>query len=73
MFGDLRTPNIMVMAETIKLIDFDWAGRAGQVTYPLALSSGIPWPDSVAGGALITKEHDFCMISALQQSSTIND
>lgn len=66
-FGDLRTPNIMITPQNaIKLIDFDWAGKAGVVKYPLLMSSGITWPSGATGGALITKQHDLDMIQAIE-------
>ncbi|KAI9449631.1 hypothetical protein BJY52DRAFT_1192401 [Lactarius psammicola] len=34
--GDLREPNMICSGETIMLVDFDWGGRAGEVSYPHA-------------------------------------
>ncbi|KAI6043647.1 hypothetical protein EDC04DRAFT_672629 [Pisolithus marmoratus] len=45
-FGDLREPNIMVTPRnkfTPVLIDFDWAGKDGEVLYPASNLSDIPW------------------------------
>jgi serine/threonine protein kinase len=64
-FGDLRTPNIMAQGESIKLIDFDWAGRAGEAKYPLFLSSEIGWAPDAAGDGFITKKHDLYMVEAI--------
>ncbi len=34
-YGDFRSPNIILPAEGKPMvIDFDWSGRAGEVTYP---------------------------------------
>ncbi|KDQ29603.1 hypothetical protein PLEOSDRAFT_1112361 [Pleurotus ostreatus PC15] len=57
-FGDLRTPNIMYVNSSFKLIDFDWAGKEGEARYPPFLSTGIPWPLGTQPYALITREHD---------------
>lgn len=66
-FGDLRPPNIMVTPQNaIKLIDFDWAGKVGVVKYPLLMSSGITWPSGATGGGLISKQHDWDMIQAIE-------
>lgn len=34
--GDLREPNMICDEEEIMLVDFDWGGTAGQVSYPRA-------------------------------------
>ncbi|KAJ8699497.1 hypothetical protein PTI98_002607 [Pleurotus ostreatus] len=57
-FGDLRTPNIMYLNGSFKLIDFDWAGKEGEARYPPFLSTVIPWPLGTQPSALITREHD---------------
>ena len=46
-FGDLRGPNIMFSGEKAAIIDFDWAGREGEVRYPRHLSRSVRWPGSV--------------------------
>ena len=43
-FGDLRTPNIIIVNGHAKLVDFDWCGREGQDRYPRDLNAGIEWP-----------------------------
>ena len=49
------------------LIDFDWAGKDGEVTYPhtINLSGDIGWPRDVKGGGLIEKSHDLEMLGIL--------
>jgi serine/threonine protein kinase len=55
--GDLRSNNIMIDAETlknrsmahIKLMDFDWSGKAGAVFYPASRNRSIKWPGLPAG------------------------
>lgn len=32
--GDLREPNILCDGEKVILVDFDWGGRVGEVSYP---------------------------------------
>ena len=62
-FGDLRGPNVMILrGEKVKLIDFDWAGKVGDVKYPNFLSSNIKWPPGAEGGKLIDPQHNFDMI-----------
>jgi hypothetical protein len=48
------------------LIDFDWAGRAGEVKYPLNINTKtIRPPMDATGGTKITKSHDLQMIELL--------
>jgi len=65
-FGDLRPPNVMITKEKkVMLIDFDWAGVAGQVRYPHLLSPAVMWPKDVQPLDLIKKEHDLEMLGKL--------
>ncbi|KAI6096220.1 glycosyltransferase family 20-domain-containing protein [Pisolithus sp. B1] len=60
-FGDLRAPNIMVTPNnkvTVQLIDFDWAGKDGEVVYPVSISSQINWPTGIEGLMPIERQHD---------------
>jgi len=57
-FGDLRSPNILIAEDGLKLVDFDWTGKQGRVCYPVDISSKIPWPEGVFGGGKIKAEHD---------------
>ncbi|KAG9312767.1 hypothetical protein JVU11DRAFT_7204 [Chiua virens] len=64
--GDLRSPNIMITTEgKLRLIDFDWAGKTGEVRYPAAVSRSVDWPAGVQGGAFIRQEHDRAMLDNL--------
>ena len=65
--GDLRGPNILIAADGLKLIDFDWCGEAGKARYPadISVGSGIPWHNGVCREGLIEKEHDEHMITVL--------
>jgi hypothetical protein len=43
-FGDLRSPNILITAEEkVMIIDFDWCKKAGEGRYPVSLNH---WPES---------------------------
>ncbi|KAF5352155.1 hypothetical protein D9758_009263 [Tetrapyrgos nigripes] len=60
-FGDLRQPNVVFVGEDVKLIDFDWSGKEGEVFFPPGLSANVYW----GGGKSfeeIKKEHDLAMM-----------
>ncbi|KAM6501181.1 hypothetical protein JOM56_004195 [Amanita muscaria] len=67
--GDIRDTNIMVPRSGephFFLIDFDWAGRIGEVRYPMNVNrKGIWRPDGARDGELITAEHDDEMLQHL--------
>ena len=76
--GDIRQANILVDRTTLgspegvslQLIDFDWAGPAGAVKYPMRLNTKtVRRPKHVAGGKLITKSDDLEMIDLLFEES----
>ncbi|KAF9062703.1 hypothetical protein BDP27DRAFT_1336206 [Rhodocollybia butyracea] len=62
--GDLRDTNVFVRSCDGKwecqLIDYDWAGREGEVVYPTGVyNSTLVWrPEDHMDGLLITFEHD---------------
>ena len=64
--GDLRSNNIMIRTDVmdksvdLRVIDFDWAGEAGQVRYPAEWNREIWWPGE-AGGP-IDQDHDSKMV-----------
>ncbi|RXW12319.1 hypothetical protein EST38_g13535 [Candolleomyces aberdarensis] len=68
--GDLRESNIMINQArlkqegrvSIKLIDFDWSGTAGEVFYPVLLNPEITWP-GIAGGP-ISLEDDLKLLKS---------
>ena len=68
-FGDLRSPNILVEIKTreVKLIDFDWAGVDGQAKYPYLISKDLPWPEGVGALKPIRCVHDDQMFDRLFQ------
>jgi hypothetical protein len=50
--GDLRMANIMLKAGEERkavLIDFDWAGKAGEARYPITRSDGLGYPGEPGG------------------------
>ncbi|KAJ7724232.1 hypothetical protein B0H16DRAFT_1333673, partial [Mycena metata] len=64
-FGDLRGPNIILpddRSRSVVLLDFDWAGKAGEARYPINLSSGVKWPPDAQGLGKITSSHDDYML-----------
>ncbi|KZT70608.1 hypothetical protein DAEQUDRAFT_750287 [Daedalea quercina L-15889] len=70
--GAVRSPNILVangegdMRARTRILDFDWAGKQGQVRYPLGLFAWNGWADGVADCALIEAAHDLHMLAALE-------
>lgn len=68
--GDIRDTNIMVKEDGslgIKLVDFDWSGKIGEVRYPMNVYRGARlWrPDGAKDGQLIKAEHDIDMLHSL--------
>ncbi|KAF8555881.1 hypothetical protein OG21DRAFT_1496013 [Imleria badia] len=69
-FGNLQQRNVMVTREgtsTAQLINFDWAGKEGEVKYPLLISRSVDWPEGVRGLEYIREEHDLAMLDSLMQ------
>ena len=57
--GDLRAQNILLLNDnSIRVADFDWAGKSGKVKYPENLSMSVDWHPDVFAGATILKEHN---------------
>ncbi|KAE9394908.1 hypothetical protein BT96DRAFT_1022286 [Gymnopus androsaceus JB14] len=65
--GDLRAQNVLVSDGDIKVIDWDFAGRDGDVDYPRDLNRGRDlWrPNEVKSLVPIKREHDQAMIEYL--------
>ncbi|KAI0755355.1 hypothetical protein C8Q80DRAFT_1341954 [Daedaleopsis nitida] len=63
-FGDLRTPNIMVVDSPAgthgMLVDFDWAGKHDQDRYPIMLNDSImsQLAEDIRAYGLMKKQHD---------------
>jgi serine/threonine protein kinase len=72
--GDLRSPNLMIKVTgtapeiapddsqlpQIMVVDFDWAGRAGQVHYPISRNVTSPWPGKAGG--VISLDDDWILV-----------
>ncbi|KAJ3478244.1 hypothetical protein NLI96_g9899 [Meripilus lineatus] len=71
-FGDLRRPNVMLMngegplESRIRFIDFDWAGKEGEVRYPLNLSSRIEKVAKVMEWEIVQREHEDRLLEAMK-------
>ena len=74
--GDIRSTNILVDraslacidASDVKIhfVDFDFAGKIGEVKYPIGVhTKTVKRPDNVEAGVLITREHDEWMATHL--------
>ena len=57
--GDFRDVNVLMNDKyEVRIVDFDWAGRDSEVTYPVPLNYEIDWHDSAEMGHPILHEHD---------------
>jgi len=69
--GDIRTTNVMVRKDGkpgILLVDFDWAGKIGEVRYPMNVNNvDIKRPEEAVDGKLIKADHDIDMINYMFQ------
>ncbi|KAK7677212.1 hypothetical protein QCA50_019806 [Cerrena zonata] len=68
--GDVRDVNIMVKKddpEDVMFIDWDWAGKIGQATYPYNVNKhSVIRPDGVERCGEILPEHDLGMVDLLK-------
>jgi hypothetical protein len=65
-FGDLRRGNVLETETGAMLVDFDWAGKDGEVRYPWRLNTkDIAWPEGVKPREWIFKSHDLAMLEKL--------
>jgi serine/threonine protein kinase len=72
--GDLRAPNILVCKDkTVKLIDFDWAGKAGVMCYPVQLNQKNIWPEDASIGQPIVLAHDDFMLDQICPGLDVED
>ena len=68
--GDLRPSNIMISRNMdkeghfkVNVIDFDWAGKAGQACYPIDRNDDIEdWPEDSEQGYPIALGHDRVLV-----------
>ena len=56
--GDLRPQNILVVGNTISILDFDWAGKYPDARYSSQLNKTCDWHPNVVCGGIIDTEHD---------------
>ena len=55
------------------LVDFDWAGKEGEVHYPINVNRiDIKRPDGARGGLPIQKDHDLEMLDTMFGTCTIH-
>ncbi|TBU52857.1 hypothetical protein BD310DRAFT_888780 [Dichomitus squalens] len=76
-FGDLRTPNIMVVpggsgpddGHRGMLVDFDWVGTHDRGRYPASLDDGLPdWvTSSIQRHGIMDKAHDVAMLDQFKE------
>lgn len=65
-FGDLRTPNILVDNDArVRFVDFDWCGIHGMDRYPFIIGNGIEWAGGVGPLSVMDKAHDLHMLNNL--------
>ncbi|KAI5122482.1 hypothetical protein M0805_001392 [Coniferiporia weirii] len=68
-FGDLRLPNILIVAGTsnVMIIDFNWCSQADEGRYPASLNqeSDIDWAEGVGPSCIMRKQHDLDMLKKL--------
>ena len=56
--GDLRPQNILLVNDSVSVLDFDWAGKEGIARYPHELNMENDWHHGVKSGGIISNEHD---------------
>ena len=74
-FADLRPPNIMVVRDRAKLVDFDWCDLDGEASYRGDLNvrdpsdreslGSIKWHPEVERGGVMRQKHDIWMAEQL--------
>jgi len=61
--GDLRLPNILVgPGNSVKFVDFDWAGLKGEAVYPPLMNPDVGWHPDARLGKEILPEHDLYLL-----------
>jgi hypothetical protein len=64
--GDLRLGNILISADRVCLIDFDWSGVVEEQKYPSFMNhADIIWPPGASDGLSLRKEHDLHFLELL--------
>lgn len=73
--GDIRWANLLLRQKDqgdpcrVKLVDFEWSGKEGEIIYPACLTRE-GRPDGAVDGALILQEHDQEVVSGLMKYLT---
>jgi hypothetical protein len=63
-------PTHHVALVQVYLVDFEWAGKAGAVTYPLFMNRETEkWPEGATDGQPITKRHDSDWVEKLTKAA----
>ena len=67
--GDVRGVNMMKSTKNeetvIMLLDFDWAGKDGEVRYPGVMNMSVNRPSGVIRDGLVQMDHDVAMVKLL--------
>jgi len=66
--GDLRDTNILVNKDGVKIVDWDWAGRPGDVKYPISINPQVPRAAAARGDVTIVEAHDMETVRLIFQS-----
>eukprot|EP00118_Oscarella_pearsei_P017871 m.179863 g.179863 ORF g.179863 m.179863 type:complete len:496 (+) comp39232_c0_seq11:498-1985(+) len=70
--GDLRKSNIMIDKDgNVQFVDFDFAGKEGDVTYPLKVNAAGSDPQEKKVGKKIKRDHDSNLMKAHIEALTI--
>ena len=70
--GDVRDINVLVRNDDapesdpdVLIVDWDWAGHAGQVVYPRGINTQLSRPEAALAHEEIKAEHDVWMVEHL--------
>ena len=70
--GDVRDINVLVRNDDVPasrpdilIVDWDWAGHAGQVVYPRGINTQVSRPEAALAHEEIKAEHDVWMVEHL--------
>ena len=67
-FGDLRDPNILYVADEncVMLVDFDWPAKDEEGRYPAVLNPNNTWSEDVLPYGIMRKSHDIWQLNRLK-------
>jgi len=67
--GDIHNTNLLVKMDGgsgVLIVDFDWAGKAGEIRYPMHVNRvNVARPEGARGGCFIMPEHDVEMVDIM--------